>query len=89
MEKKYYTVTAKTKEDKCSLKHDLSCRQGYKPNVPDRACECGDHKNFSKTRATYLLTDHEASMLRLDERVKAINLDKRFYEDMIDDIVFF
>lgn len=87
MEEKYYTIVAKSKEEKCSLINDLTCWMGHIPNVPGRECFCKDNRNYSNTRVTFLLTDEEVNQLKNDNRVKSINLDKRFYEGMGDEIV--
>ena len=89
MEKKYYTIVTKSKKEKCTLNNDLICCTENLDNIPDRECTCKDFKNYSKTRATYHLTENEVEQLKNDCRVKSINLDKTFNEGMGDVIVNF
>jgi hypothetical protein len=89
MEEKYYTVTTKSGDCKECLKHDLTCCTEGLTSIPDRECSCVDVKKYSKYRSTYLLTEQEAEELKKDERVKSINLDIKYYDDMNDEIVHF
>ena len=89
MDKNYYTVTVKGSDDKERIKHDLTCCTEGLANIPDRECPCVDLKKYSSKRATYLLTDEEAEELKKDSRVKSINLDIRYYDDIHDEIIHF
>jgi hypothetical protein len=89
MDKNYYTVTVKDSNDKERIKHDLTCCTEGLANIPDRECPCVDLKKYSSKRATYLLTDEEAEELKKDSRVKSINLDIRYYDDIHDEIIHF
>ena len=82
MEEKYYTVTARSGDCKECLKHDLTCCTEGLASIPDRECSCVDVKKYSKYRSTYLLTEQEAEELKKDERVKSINLDIKYYDDL-------
>ncbi len=88
MEKKYYTVTVRDSNDKESIIHDLMCNTEGLDNIPDRECTCEDLKKYSKFRSTFHLTEQEAEDLKNDCRVKSINLDGRFHEEVRDEIVY-
>jgi hypothetical protein len=83
----YYTITVKEGNDKECIKRDLTCCTESLSGIPDRECLCINDKKYSNKRATYLLTDDEAEELKKDSRVKSINLDRDYYDDMEDDCI--
>ena len=47
MEKKYYVVTTKCKEDKCKIMHDLTCCTDDLPHIPNRECLCKNDQKYT------------------------------------------
>lgn len=88
MEKKYYVVTTKCKEDKCKIMHDLTCCTDDLPHIPNRECICKNDQKYSKTRSTYYLTADEANNLKNDCRIKSVNLDISYNDDIEREVIY-
>ena len=85
--KKYYVVTVYKDHDKDVIKNFLNSIGRRRENIPDRKVNVEDLKNHSKKRATYLLTDEEAELLRTHEKVKSVNFDRTFHREITTEII--
>ena len=81
MSEQYYTLATHTHEQFEEL-HDELCNPGGVEAVPVRSVECTDHKPHSPTRGEYLLLDEEAENLKLDNRIRFINLTPSRYPEI-------
>lgn len=79
MDFKYYQLGTNTEAEWDELNHELCDHHSQCEHVPARSVECVDDQLHSPTRGTYLLTDQEAEALKLDTRVKFLNVDYKHY----------
>lgn len=79
MDLKYYQLGTHTEAEWDSLHQEMCHHNSDCDHVPTRSVECVDEQLHSATRGTYLLTDQEAEALRLDPRVKFLNIDYKQY----------
>lgn len=85
--KKYYTVIVHKEHDKDIIRNFLNSIGKRRESIPDRSVKVEDLKNHSKTRATYLLTDEEAELLKNHGKVKSINIDRSFHREASTEII--
>lgn len=74
MERKEYIVSLKKDIDYDKFWFDMESTTAGIPTVPDHAVDIVNNRDLSIRSCHYALTDEEASRLRLDPRVAAINL---------------
>jgi Subtilase family len=79
MDLKYYQLGTHTEAGWDSLHQELCHHNSDCDHVPARSVECVDEQLHSATRGTYLLTDAEADTLKLDPRIKFLNIDYKQY----------
>ena len=84
MSEKYYTVGTHTAEQWSELHSELIAEGNVYQSVPSRQVTIVDDKLHSPTRGSYLLTQQEADELKVDERVKFINLSPEKYPDIFE-----
>lgn len=79
--KKIYQICCNSEAD-WDFVHEVLTKDGtLEDNIPQRSVELVDYKEHSPTRSTYLLSDEEANELRLNSRVKFVNLDFASYDE--------
>jgi hypothetical protein len=82
MTEKYYQLGTHTAEQWVEIHDQLTQETSGIETVPDRCVECYDDKPHSPTRGTFLLTDEEAEALKVDPRIKFINIDYTSYPEI-------
>lgn len=80
MSEKYYQLGTHTAEQWCEIYNELTDSTGS-DTVPCRCVSCVDDKSHSPTRGIFLLTNEEAESLKLDPRVRFINIDYTSYPE--------
>lgn len=80
MELKKYTIKV-YQGDQWPEVHGELCTPSSSEHIPAREVDCFDEKEHSETRSTYLITDEEAELLKLDPRVEWVELDPSVYPD--------
>ena len=81
MTEKYYQIGTHTAEQWQEVHDELTTETDSLSTVPDRCVQCHDEKQHSPTRGTFLLTDEEATALKVDDRIKFVNIDYTSYPE--------
>jgi hypothetical protein len=81
MSERYYTLSTHTAEQFEQIHNELVDPNGLGA-VPVRSVECTNYTLHSLTRGEYLLLDEEAEDLKLDNRIKFINLTPSRYPEI-------
>jgi hypothetical protein len=81
MTEKYYQIGTHTAEQWQEVHDELTTETDSLSTVPDRCVQCHDEKQHSPTRGTFLLTDEEATALKVDDRIKFVNIDYMSYPE--------
>ena len=81
MTEKYYQIGTHTAEQWQEVHDELTAETDSLSTVPDRCVQCHDEKQHSPTRGTFLLTDEEATALKVDDRIKFVNIDYMSYPE--------
>jgi hypothetical protein len=82
MSEKYYQIGTHTAEQWVEIHDQLTQETSGIETVPNRCVECHDDKPHSPTRGTFLLTDEEAEALKVDPRIKFVNIDYTSYPEI-------
>lgn len=76
-----YTLGCNTAEEWQQLHQELINDGCTDSCIPSRCVECADLKEFSETRASYLLTDEEAAELKNHPSIHYIHLDPQVHTE--------
>src|SRR6056300_199208 len=81
MSEKEYTVIVNNREDLADIEAELTASSGSGP-IPDRTVDIANPRPGSKIQTHFMLTDEEASNLKTDPRIRAVEIPPEQRDDI-------